>query len=167
MPTKITILVTAKASPGDGGAPNSRAECSSSGGLANEARLLLGLGAGGKRGPPDDQGGSRVVAAKKTKRACSDSDCDKQAKKEGLCTRHYKEKFGVNAYSCSHEDCSKQVQKRGLCARHYREEFGTSVPHKECSLVICHKQARKMGLCGRHYTEKFGGSCNKSERMQR
>ena len=50
--------------------------------------------------------------------------CDKQARKEGLCARHYREKFGSSAHKpCCNEGCDKRAVKEGLCARHYEVWF--------------------------------------------
>lgn len=111
---------------------------------------------------------------------CSIDGCDNQARKRGLCDKHYLkakrsgtlESFvgpGRGRYApeqhktCSGvAECGKSELARGLCNACYqirrKEKTLTLLPivnaGKTCKVDGCENQARGMGFCGTHY-DKF------------
>lgn len=59
----------------------------------------------------------------------------------------------VKSELCSHENCEKLAKKRGMCEKHYFEYYKRVIePTKPiCIIEGCTKHSRSRGLCKNHY----------------
>lgn len=65
------------------------------------------------------------VAGMADKKICTTEGCESGAQKDGLCNKHYKEKYGSAPYPCKETGCNSFPYKSGFCYAHYKEKHGS------------------------------------------
>jgi hypothetical protein len=119
--------------------------------------------------------------------SCSVADCEKPARKTGLCHAHYRRSrlgqpmdtpvrsWGSTA-SCVIEDCDKEPKARGMCPAHYRRwRLGEPLdpplrrrggPDATCEIAGCGQRHAAGGLCAMHWQRRWKtGDIGSPERM--
>lgn len=95
---------------------------------------------------------------------CSENLCDRPAKSNGYCLRHYNERYDKwrKTQKCKVRNCAKPVSGRGMCSMHYNRvrKFGTTelfvAPKvvQPCRHVSCLDVGiGRRDLCQAHYIE--------------
>jgi hypothetical protein len=88
---------------------------------------------------------------------CAHAECDRSARKTGLCDRHYaqmratREPLQSRDGSCREAGCTSPILAKRLCRSHWEKAAARDQSAPRCAEDGCEKPARKVGRCASHY----------------